>query len=428
MVEVVERLLEDTAKAAASPLWSLSDLEVATALHTAHRLEQQAAALKARLVHQAVTRALPAVHGHRTTAGWLRRHLRLDPYPARELAEQAAALAGNPGVEQAVLAGAVDLRQAQVIAEVVDVIPETLQDLAGPGETPPASAPIVAAAQDRLVELAAQFPAYQLRRLGERILAHVAPEIADRADELALRRQQARADAKRSFTLSLPVDGVVRVSGSLGVEDAAVVAAALHPLCRPVPGDARSPGQRRADALVDLCAMALRGGELPADGGEPPQVAVTVPYDPVTQSLGVAVLDNGERVSAETARRLACDGRILPLVLGGAGQVLDAGRSRRSATGPLRRALVARDRGCAFPDCDRPARMCDAHHLVHWSHGGTTALDNLVLLCRHHHRSLHDSRTGWQVRMAGDGLPEFVPPRWIDLARRPRRNLYHPRK
>jgi hypothetical protein len=428
MLDVVEQLIEDTAKVAASPLWSLSDVDLATAVQAAHRLEQQAAAVTARLVHQAVVRGLPASHGHRSTAGWLRSHLRLDPYPARELTEQAAVLATHPEIEQAVLAGEVDLRQAVVIAEVVGAIPETLRDIVEPGETPPESAPIMAAAQARLIESAGRFPAYQLRRLGERILAHVAPEVAELADEAALRRQEARAQAKRFLTLSLPVDGVVRVSGSLGVEDAAVVAAALHPLCRPIVGDTRSPGQRRADALVDLCNLALRTGDLPQDGGERPQVAVTVSFDPLTQSLGTGALDNGERVSAQAARRLACDGRILPLVLGSAGQVLDAGRSRRLATGPLRRALVARDRGCAFPDCDRPPRWCDAHHFDHWSQGGATKLDNLVLLCRRHHQALHDPRSGWQARLAGDGLPEFVPPPWIDLAQRPRRNLYHPRK
>jgi hypothetical protein len=94
----------------------------------------------------------------------------------------------------------------------------------------------------------------------------------------------------------------------------------------------------------------------------------------------------------------------------------------------LRRALVARDRGCAFPDCDRPPRWCDGHHVRPWSRGGRTDLGNLVLLCGHHHRVVHEPACGWRVCAAADGSPEFIPPRWIDPLQRRRRNLYHPRK
>ncbi len=417
----------DAAKVAASALWSLTDSELAVALQEAHQLERGAAALKARIVHQAVTRNLPSALGHRTTAGWLRAHLLIDPSPARELAEQAEAVGHHARIEQAVLDGAVDLPQAKVIAATVDAIPATLNDLREDERGDRPTTEIVEAAERLLIEMAERFPAHQLSRLGARILANVAPEIAERADEEALRRQEARARAKRSLTLSLPFEGMVRISGMLSVEDAAVVSAALHPLCVPGPNDDRTAGQRRADALVDLCRLALRTGELPDDGGEPPQVTVTVPFDPLTAQLGTAVFDNGDRLSAQAARRMSCDARVLPAVLGGAGQVLDAGRSRRLATGPLRRALVVRDRGCAFPDCDRPPRYCDGHHLKHWSDGGNTSLDNLVLLCRHHHSVLHEPKSGWVVRLGPDQLPEFLPPPWIDQEQRPRRNLYHPR-
>lgn len=427
VLETVEQLVGDAAKVASSPMWSLADDDLAACVQAAHRLEQAAAALKARLVHHALTREVPGSHGHRTAAGWLRAHLLLDPQPARELVDQAAALGRHAALESAVLDGDVDLRQAAAIAAAVDAIPATLESIED-GLSPESGARVADEAAALLIKMAARFPAYQLRRLGERILGHVAPEIAERADEVALRRQEARAHAKRSLTLSLPFDGLVRLTGVLGVEDAAVITAALHPLCSPAPGDDRTHEQRRADALVDICRLALRTGELPDHGGEPAQVAVTIPYDPLAATLRTGVLDNGERVSPDSARRLACDARILPLVLGGAGQVLDAGRSRRLATGALRRALVARDGGCAFPDCDRPARWCDAHHLRPWSRNGRTSLDNLVLLCRHHHRTVHDPALGWRVVPAADGLPNFIPPPWTDPERRPRRNLYHPRK
>jgi hypothetical protein len=123
---------------------------------------------------------------------------------------------------------------------------------------------------------------------------------------------------------------------------------------------------------------------------------------------------------------MACDAQILPAVLGADGQVLDLGRARRLITGPLRRALILRDGGCSFPGCDRPARWCDGHHIKAWADGGTTDLTNACLVCAYHHRLLHHS--DWQVRLAPDGRPEFIPPSTVDPQRRPRRNLYHRRQ
>jgi len=418
------QLGEAAAKLAAAPVWPLSDDEIIDALRAARRVEQAAHVLQARLVQQAVARGVPAAHGHRSTARWLSTLMMLDPQPARDLAEGAAAL-HRPVIEQAVLEGHTDLRQAAVIAGTVDAIPTDLHDT--DGLTADDVERIVGQAEQTMIEMAGRLPAYQLRRVGERILSYVAPQLADQADEAALARQEARAYRQRGLTLSLPVDGLVRLSGVLGAEDAATVHAALHPLCRPLPEDDRSAVQRRADALVEVCRLALRTEQLPDDGGEPPQLAVTVAYQPLTHALGTASTDTGQRLSATSVRQLACDARILPVVLGGAGQILDTGRARRLATGPLRRALHIRDRGCAFPDCDRPPRWCDAHHLVPWSDGGATDLDNLVLLCRHHHRTIHDPRSGWIVRLGSGRLPEFLPPPWSVPSQRPRRNLYHPR-
>jgi hypothetical protein len=172
--------------------------------------------------------------------------------------------------------------------------------------------------------------------------------------------------------------------------------------------------------------LLLAGGRLPDNGGDRPQLVITASYDVLRQRLGGGTTDTGEPVSAAAVRQMACDARILPLVFGGDSQILDAGRSRRLVTGPLRRALNARDRGCTFPGCDRPAGWCDAHHIVSWTDGGTTDLTNVALLCEHHHRAVHDVN-GWQVRIGADGHPEFMPPAWIDPEQVPRRNPYHRR-
>lgn len=113
------------------------------------------------------------------------------------------------------------------------------------------------------------------------------------------------------------------------------------------------------------------------------------------------------------------------------GVPLDVGREHRLVTPDLRAALVARDRGCAFPGCDKPPSLCEAHHIIPWWAGGPTSLDNLVLLCPHHHRRVepsrawhpgHDDPHRWQIRLGTDRLPEAIPPHGWDPDRRPRRH------
>jgi hypothetical protein len=413
-LDVIERLQVEAAKCAGSPGWSLSDTEVVGVLAAAHRLEQTAAAIKLHMIREADARDIASEHHVRGTAAWLRQHLRLDAAAARHLVAVAAAMDAHAGVDSSLSTGAIHLRQATAITDALDALPA--------GEVP---AETVADAEVALLDLATEFAPAPLRRLGNRILDHVAPDVADRLDQTLLAREEERAHRRRGFTLSTPFESRVRVTGYLTVADAAIINAALDPLCAPQSGDDRTPPQRRADALVDICRLALRTTDLPDNGGEPPQLAVTVTYDALTREFGTARLDTGDRLDAATARRLACDAQIMPAVLGGDGQILDVGRSRRLASGPLRRALVIRDRGCAFPGCDRPPRWCDAHHIVGWQAGGATDLTNLVLLCRHHHRVVHDG--AWTVRTATDNLPEFLPPPIQDLAQRPRRNRYHAR-
>jgi hypothetical protein len=139
--------------------------------------------------------------------------------------------------------------------------------------------------------------------------------------------------------------------------------------------------------------------------------------------VGRALLGDLGTISAAEARIHACDCKLIPAVLGSKSELLDLGRQHRLVSTSLRRALYLRDRGCAFPGCHRPPRHCQGHHIRHWADGGPTELGNLVLMCAHHHRLLH--RSGWQVRIAADGLPEFLPPVFLDKRRRPRRNNLH---
>jgi hypothetical protein len=414
---VMREVLDDLERAARAcvdaPVWSLPDGDVLAGLDRLQVVEQQVALVKARLVGQVQTRRLPAAQHATSTVVWLRERFRVSVHAAKRLVELARAVDTRPGLDAAVAAGQVNAEQAVVIAAALAELPAQ----AGPA--------VVDEAERLLVGFAGQFEPVSLRKLGARILAHVDPEAADAADAAALARQQARAQRQRTLALTDTGDGRVRLTGWLDAEAAAIVHAALDPLCRPLPADQRTPGQRRADALAEICQLVLAGGQLPDNGGDRPQLVVTVPFDVLRAQLGRAQLDTGASITPAQVRRLACDAAIIPAVLGGDGETLDLGRQRRLFTGAARRALVLRDRGCAFPGCDRPPRWCHAHHVTAWTAGGTTAPGNGVLLCGHHHRLIHHSH--WTVRIAADGQPEFTPPAYIDPQRRPRRNTYHRR-
>ena len=118
--------------------------------------------------------------------------------------------------------------------------------------------------------------------------------------------------------------------------------------------------------------------------------------------------------------RATCDAGLIPTVLNSESVPLDLGQEHRLVKPNQRNALIARDRGCAFPGCHLPARWTDAHHIKHWSNGGPTNVDNMVLLCRRHHRLLHHST--WTIQMI-NGLPHFRPPRWLDPRQKLRRNV-----
>ncbi|MEU7750830.1 DUF222 domain-containing protein [Micromonospora sp. NPDC049171] len=415
MVEALALADEAVAACVDDAVWALAEDELIAALDATHRLEQRLAAVKLALVREIDGRGTAHAQGASSTAVWLRERLRLTISTARRLVDLAAALdTGNPGIRAALANGDITVDQARVIGDTVATVHTS------------ADAQAADKAVGVLIEWAGQFDPTLLRKLGTRILDHVAPEVADAAAQAALEAEARRANRDRHLTLSELSDGRLRLAGILDTETAGLLRAAIDPLSAPSgPDDTRCAGQRRHDALAALCRLTLRTTDLPEHGGDPAQIVVTTTFDTLAGQLGPGTLDTGLHLTPDTVRRLACDAAILPTVLGSTGQPLDVGRQRRLVTGPLRRALVLRDRGCAFPGCDRPPRWCDAHHIRHWADGGTTSLANAVLLCGHHHRHLHHS--DWVVRLGGDGHPEFIPPAWLDPDQIPRRNHYHRR-
>ncbi|MDV8150121.1 HNH endonuclease signature motif containing protein [Arthrobacter sp. B10-11] len=190
--------------------------------------------------------------------------------------------------------------------------------------------------------------------------------------------------------------------------------------------DLRTRPQRLLDGLVGASKAGLSTGALPAAGGLRPQVMVTIDYRDLLDKLEQGIPGTGSftftgPVTASTVRKIACDADIIPVLLGTEGRVLDIGRTTRIFPPHIRKAITARDHGCAFPGCTIPAPWCEAHHITYWSHGGATSTDNGTLLCSHHHHLIHKEQ--WQIRIQ-TGVPWFIPPPHIDTRQVPRRNHY----
>lgn len=223
-----------------------------------------------------------------------------------------------------------------------------------------------------------------------------------------------RLRAQRRFHASVTFLGMVRVDGDLDPETGETLLTALSAVLDAetrsnADPDGRTPAQRRADALGEICRQWLDVADRPSVGGEKPHVTVTVDENALRDGTGeTSELDHAGPVAPAAARRVACDASIRRVVMAGRSEPLDVGRRTPVVSPAQRRAVVARDRHCQFPGCDRPHTWCDVHHVVHWADGGPTALPNLILICRRHHRKVHERR-GFRLELI-DGRPVFRRP------------------
>jgi hypothetical protein len=406
------------AKLVEASLWSLSDSEMVEAVDLAVRAVSQAQGLLTRLIGEAEERCVPSQHGAADGISWLHSRHRLGRTEAT-----AYVMAGRRNRTELAATGTA-LAEGRINLAQASVIGRAMADI---GSGVPAMKR--AEAEQRLLEEASRHDPATLVRLGRRITAHLNPDAEDRADQKAMERAEQHARANMFLTFRPDGEGGSFLRGRLDPESAATVRAALEPLAKPrtgADGDLRPAGRRHADALVELARRMLAAGDLPDVGAEKPNVTVTVPLGYLLDELGTATLPDGYPISACTARMMACDAGIIPAVLDSHGCPLDVGRTKRLFTGAVRRAVVLRDHGCAFPGCDRPATWCQVHHIVPWWRGGATALWNGVLLCTHHHRLVEHGE--WEVHIdPADGLPTWLPPPWIDPDRKPLRNTMHRR-
>lgn len=168
----------------------------------------------------------------------------------------------------------------------------------------------------------------------------------------------------------------------------------------------RTLGQSRADALVEIAETYLHHGQADLAGGQRQQIVVHVDSASlIERTPGRCEIENGPAIASETARRLACDASRITIIEDAEGRPLDVGRRTRTIPPAIGRALRSRDRGCRFPGCCN-TRFIDAHHIHHWADGGATRLSNLVLLCRFHHRLVHEGQLS--VMRLDDGALRFT--------------------
>lgn len=381
--------------------WSQPHAEVAEAVTALGALIARLEAARLCAIREVDTRGLAVAQGATSTTAWLRSRARLDPGEALTMVRVAGELSASRASAPALAGGEISLAHVRVISAALRELPAT------------ATAADVEHAEEFLVEAA--------RHHEPRVVARQARMIANVLDtdgSEPLEDAERRSRGRRGLVLGPGRDGMVCLRGRLDPESGLMLRELLDPLAAPRPTeegpDLRGPEQRLGDALAELVGIAARTADVSAPRGGPARLTVTLDLAALLAATGClpGLADNGEPLSVAAIRRLACDAGVLPVVLDGAGQPLDVGRTRRTVPTAVFRALVARDGGCAFPGCDRPAAWCDAHHVVFWSQGGPTALPNLVLLCGRHHTVVHHE--GWQVSIGADGHPVFRPPRWVD--------------
>lgn len=396
--------------------------DVAGWLDAFRRVEGAVAGLRAQLVACAQTSRAAETGGHASTTSLLRDHLGLSGREAGRQDRLARDLRDLPGTRAALQAGELGPEQAQAIGRAAR------RGVLGDA----------AATEQALLPEARRAGADELRRtIQERELA---------ADRDRLAEDERLAHRRRRASLVRRQDGMWDLHALLPGEDGEALATAID-AHRTFDGagtptrELRTPEQRTADALSDVIRAAL-GGPTPTRGAPPPRLSVVVPIEllvPEGQegadggppagdgasaeweaAAPVAWTARGGLVSRDLVERLLCDAELRGIVRGERSRVLDVGRKRQTWTVAQRQALLVRDGGCRGPGCDRPAAWCDAHHVRWWSRGGSTAVDNGILLCRVHHRLVHEG--GWTLRLDPEsGQARFRSPRGEVVVTEPRR-------
>ena len=387
MLDWLEVAATASDQALVEPAWRHGDDGLAAALGLVGRLRCALDRVEVAVAAEAQARGSANAHGL-STVDWLCQAAGASaPRPdvqhvtaVLRVAETCSGPAGEAFVD-AFRAGAMPLAKADQVARFVrDVRP-----VADPDALAADVAALVGAASDD----------GRGRGLSSRELARAirfAAQLIKPASDLENDEQRRRLG--RALHKSTGPAGMSTYRVILDAEGAAVIDAALAALSAPVKGpdgelDPRPAATRRADALLEVVRRSVSSpGEQPRT--EKAQVIVTIPLDHlVEQCRGAGLTMTGELLSPAVVRRMACDARIIPMVLGSRGEVLDIGYGDRFFTPVQRKAVWHRDHQCTFPGCTVPAQWAEVHHVQWWSRGGPSDLSNAALLCGRHHTLVH---------------------------------------
>jgi Domain of unknown function (DUF222)/HNH endonuclease len=332
------------------------------------------------------------VNGNITAASWISQTCGMSVTSATDRLCVGTQLESLPKVAEALSSGEIGYQSASVLSHLRDKLGEK-RDLFN---------------EDEMLELARKHSVATLR-----YLCNYAHHIADpdgffkEAEENYLRRR---------LHISLMSDGMHAIDGVLDPQCGAALKTALDALAKRMgPEDERTGSQRMHDAMGELVHHAMDEGKLPRRNGVKPHISLTTTIEGLKNELGAppADLELSLPISTRSLERVACDATISRVLLADS-MVIDVGRATRVNSGPRRRALRVRDKGCRFPGCDRPVNWSTPHHIVAWSRGGPSDLSNLVLLCYYHHRLVHEG--GWQVIKTGREF-RFLPPDRVVMRR-----------
>ncbi len=327
-----------------------------------------------------------AADGAVSVIAWLKWKCKLSGGAAAERVEIARQLEKLPQTEAAFASGDLGYQHVALIARTAEHV----------------GAAVVRKEEGRLLQAAQTHDPGQF--LG------VTKNFEHRVDAEGALTEANRAHERRYLHLSEPQDGMVRIDGLLDAEGGATLRGALQPFMKPMTNDDRTYGQRQHDALIELCRQRASGKR---DGAGPrPQLIIRASLDTLAGMPGAPAgeLEGGGTVPAATVQRYACDTAIIRIT--GRGELEhELSHATRTIPPSTRRALEARDQHCVFEGCDRRLSWCDGHHLVWWIKGGPTTLSNLALLCRPHHRMVHEE--GWTLERREGRFKAIPPPRRV---------------
>ncbi len=275
-----------------------------------------------------------------------------------------------------------------------------------------------------LIGDAGRFSLKDLRSRSMRITdEHMPPDEVDQIENDTLKQRETEAWRRAEFWLINDGDGTCRGAFRIPEAQADMLLAAVRAISAPKRDHLHddTPAaesyydtnighcHRLGMGFAELCGH-LPGDRLPGKGGLGATLMVRLDYDTLLQGIKAATLSTGTRISASQVRLMACNVGIIPQVFNGKSLPLDHGHEQRIFTKAQKQGLAGRDGGCTFPECDRPPEECEGHHWRQpWSHGATTRLDDGVLICPFHHRTIHT--VDWAIRMhPGDGHPEYRRP------------------